>query len=167
MFKLAAFRPTARILISLPCICILNDLVVWVVHLPPFSVHALVAQPNLHDTHLFTLCCAFASKFKYFCAYRNTSMSHFDLRKPTDMGICPSRQQHQHPLQLLRNTRQQSIRARRNWHHLVQRISRVLRLRRKWAAVGVYLQQHRIKDLVQGLERHRGHLIRKRPAATQ
>ena len=143
----------------------------WIVWMDLFvsffrPVHALAAQPNSHDTHLSKLCCAFVLR-KFLCVYKNTSVYQFYLRKPTDMGICPSRQQHQSPLLRLRNTRPQSIRARRNWHHLVQRISRVLRLRRKWAAVGVYLQQHRIKDLVQGLERHRGHLVRKRPAATQ
>ena len=55
-------------------------------------------------------------------------------------------------------------RARLRWHSAVQQIARVLRLRRRWAALGWYLQGQRIQDLVFGLERRQGRLIRRRPA---
>ena len=50
------------------------------------------------------------------------------------------------------------------WRLAVRRISHILRIRRRWAAVGQLLQDPIIQDLVQGLERRQGHLVRRRPA---
>ena len=55
--------------------------------------------------------------------------------------------------------------ARIRWKLAVERISRILRLRRRWNRIGVHLQQSRIQTLVDGLERRRGRLVRIAPAA--
>ena len=77
------------------------------------------------------------------------------------MGVCPSRQALR---ALARNTVAQSLRARANWKLLVRRIGRILRLRVRWAALGLFLQTPRIQDLVVGLERRKGQLRRVRAA---
>ena len=64
----------------------------------------------------------------------------------------------------LANTVAQSAHAKVNWHRAVQLISRVLRLRTRWAALGRYLQGPRIQDLVKGLDRKKGQLVRSSPA---
>ena len=91
------------------------------------------------------------------------------------MGGCPARQpaaQPVPPLQVRAAQLQQAqvappSRARRLWHSAVQQIALVLRLRRRWAALGQHLQGRRIQDLVLGLERRQGQLIRRRPAPLQ
>ena len=60
----------------------------------------------------------------------------------------------------LHNSLAQSRKARRLWHWAVQQISRVLRLRRRWASLGLHLQRPRIQSLVSGLERRKGILRR-------
>ena len=50
------------------------------------------------------------------------------------------------------------------WRLAVRRITHILRIRRRWAAIGQLLQDPIIQDLVQGLERRQGHLVRRRPA---
>ena len=81
------------------------------------------------------------------------------------MGNCPARSVPQDRRQAHRaNTAAQSARARSNWHKAVQIVARILRLRRRWAALGRYLQGPRIQDPVLGLERRQGQLVRRRPA---
>ena len=82
------------------------------------------------------------------------------------MGVCPARaQQPVAPQQVQQGTlAARSLRARAHWHQAVQVISRILRLRRRWAALGRYLQGQRIQDLVIGLERRQGQLVRRHPA---
>ena len=75
------------------------------------------------------------------------------------MGACPARQT-QVPRVVVRNTAAQAARARANWKLLVRRVSRLLRLRRRWSALGRFLQQPRVQDLVLGLERRQGQLRR-------
>ena len=75
------------------------------------------------------------------------------------MGICPSR----NPIgQRRANTLAQSRRAQQNWAKLRRLVRRkiflVLRLRRVWHKLGVWLQQAWVRDL--GLERQRGALRR-------
>ncbi len=55
--------------------------------------------------------------------------------------------------------------ARRRWQQATHYIVRILRIRRRWAATGLHLQQPRIRDLVHGLERRRGTLRRTSRAA--
>ena len=50
--------------------------------------------------------------------------------------------------------------ARFRWKLAVERISRILRLRRRWNRIGVHLQSSRIQSLVEGLERRRSRLTR-------
>ena len=87
------------------------------------------------------------------------------------MGGCPARQPAAQPVlpvqvRLVQQGPAQQVpsRARRLWHSAVQQIALVLRLRRRWAALGQHLQGRRIQDLVLGLERRQGQLIRRRPA---
>ena len=70
-----------------------------------------------------------------------------------------------HPGHHGRNSPEQSARARAHWRRAVQHISTVLRLRRRWNAIGIHLQQPRIQSLVAGLERVRGVLVRVQPAS--
>ena len=49
---------------------------------------------------------------------------------------------------------------RRHWKRALQYISRILRLRKRWAALGKFLQTPRIQDLVVGLSRRTGKLTR-------
>ena len=77
------------------------------------------------------------------------------------MGLCPSRAA---PLpqrrgQILLNP-EQSARARGLWRLAIKRVRKILRQRRIWSELGRYLQDPAIQDLVLGLERVRGHLIR-------
>ena len=71
----------------------------------------------------------------------------------------------QRPIRIV-NTPQQSERARKHWRQAVQYISRILRIRKKFARLGKYLDQFRIQELVSGLERNRGVLRRVAPAST-
>ncbi len=57
-------------------------------------------------------------------------------------------------------------RAVRRWRQAAQYVLRILRLRRKWAAVGRHLQLGRIRDLVAGVERRGGQLRRVAAAPT-
>ncbi len=66
-----------------------------------------------------------------------------------------------------RNTPEESLRARRRWRQLVQYTARILRIRRRYARLGQYLNQERIQDLVSGVVRNRGVLRRVAPAATR
>ena len=84
------------------------------------------------------------------------------------MGNCPARSALPVRLGLVRqNTAAQAAKAKVNWHRAVQLVARILRLRKRWAALGRYLQTPRIQDLVLGLERRQGQLIRRRPAPVQ
>ena len=81
------------------------------------------------------------------------------------MGNCPARSAQPVRRGLVRqNTAVQAARAKVNWHHAVQLVARILRLRKRWAALGRYLQTPRIQDLVLGLERRQGQLRRVQPA---
>ena len=82
------------------------------------------------------------------------------------MGNCLARAQPQVRVGQGRhaNTAAQTARAKLNWHRVIQVVARILRLRRRWAALGRYLQGPRIQDLVLGLERRQGQLVRRRPA---
>lgn len=53
------------------------------------------------------------------------------------------------------------LRARANWKRAVRQISIILRLRRRWAALGRFLQDERLHDLTFHLERKNGRLRRK------
>ena len=66
------------------------------------------------------------------------------------MGLCPSRAPAPVPSQ----------RARSLWRLAARRIRKILHQRRLWSELGRYLQDPAIQDLVLGLERVRGHLIR-------
>ena len=84
------------------------------------------------------------------------------------MGNCPGRLQQGLPRRAQQgNYAAQSLRARSRWHQAVQVIARVLRLRKRWAALGKYLQAARIQDLVKGLERRQGQLVRAQAAAAR
>ena len=61
----------------------------------------------------------------------------------------------------------QGRRARRRFREAVRQIVNLLRLRRRWARLGNYLQNPNIRDLTVGLERRRGTLVRTRPAPTR
>ena len=77
---------------------------------------------------------------------------------------CPSRR----PLVRLpvcrANTAEESARARRHWKALTKRISRLLRLRKRWAALGQFLQLPRVQNIFFGLDRQRGQLVRRMAA---
>ena len=62
------------------------------------------------------------------------------------------------------NTAAQAARSVSLWRRAVRRITHILRIRRKWALVGQLLQDPTIQDLVRGLERRQGQLVRRRPA---
>ena len=56
-------------------------------------------------------------------------------------------------------------RAKLRWIKATQYILRILRIRRRWGLTGQYLQQPRIQDLVDGIDRDRqGRVRRHRPA---
>ena len=76
------------------------------------------------------------------------------------MGACPVRAAQQLPVRQ-GNSSAGSARARRFWRIARQQVCRLLRLRRRWAALGLYLQGSWIQDLFQGLERQKGKLFRK------
>ena len=57
--------------------------------------------------------------------------------------------------------------AKLRWKRAVRHITLILRIRRRWALTGQYLQQERIQNLVAGLERRNGRLVRRRPAQQQ
>ena len=52
------------------------------------------------------------------------------------------------------------------WKQAVRYISRVLQIRKRWAATGKHLQQPRIRELVEGISRKGGNLWRVSAAAT-
>lgn len=52
--------------------------------------------------------------------------------------------------------------AKRRWIFAVRRISFLLRLRRKWARIGQWLNKEEVKDLTHHLERKKGKLRHKR-----
>ena len=52
------------------------------------------------------------------------------------------------------------------WRQALRYISRLLRIRKRWAVTGRYLQQPRVRDLVSGIARHRSILRRESAAAT-
>ena len=54
-----------------------------------------------------------------------------------------------------------------HWKQALRYISRVLRIRKHWAATGKHLQQPRIRDLVSGVVRHRSFLRREKAAAVR
>jgi hypothetical protein len=60
-------------------------------------------------------------------------------------------------------TRQQRL---LHWKQAFHYITRVLRIRQRWAATGIYLQQPRIRDLVSGVVRRNGILKRNRRIIT-
>ena len=77
--------------------------------------------------------------------------------------IAPAAVRSQHPVPALRAGG--TLRARRQrvillWKRATAYVLRVLRLRRKWASLGRYLQAPRIQDLVVGLSRRTGTLTR-------
>jgi len=77
---------------------------------------------------------------------------------------CPSRRPLA-PLPVRRaNTAEESARARRHWKALTKRISRLLRLRKRWAALGQFLQLPRVQNIFFGLDRQRGQLVRRMAA---
>ena len=91
------------------------------------------------------------------------------------MGTCPTRRQapqHRDPLQGPQrvprhpqrrvNTWQQSVRAIATWRRATKKIHRILHLRRLWAGLGLSLQTDAIQQLVLGLERKGGILVRRR-----
>ena len=82
------------------------------------------------------------------------------------MGNCPARAvQQTRPVHLRPiNNAAQAARARLHWRRAVRHIAPILRLRRRWAALGRHLQAQRIQDLVQGLDRRRGVLTIVQPA---
>ena len=55
-------------------------------------------------------------------------------------------------------------RRRHLWRKAFSYISRILRLRKRWSALGIHLQRHRIQDLVSGISRRNGTLSRIRGA---
>ena len=55
---------------------------------------------------------------------------------------------------------------RQHWHRAVQYISRLLRLRRKLAQLGNVLKQKRVKDVLSGIVRQNGTLLRSAAEAT-
>ena len=61
----------------------------------------------------------------------------------------------------------QGRRARRRFREAVRQVVNLLRLRRRWARLGQYLQNPNIRDFTVGLERRRGVLVRTRPAPTR
>ena len=80
------------------------------------------------------------------------------------MGVCPSRR-----IALPRNrginaqvplTAELSRVARTRWQTAFKRVRKILRQRRIWSELGRYLQDPAIQDLVLGLERVRGRLLR-------
>ena len=56
--------------------------------------------------------------------------------------------------------------ARLAWRRAARRVLQILRLRRRWADLGQWLQQPWVQSLVAGLERRRGVLVRVRTAAS-
>ena len=87
------------------------------------------------------------------------------------MGTCPFRRQAPDPVhepaargrqQCRVNSPAQTARAIRRWLWAGRKVRRVLRLRRLWAALGTSLQDNWVQDLVLGLERRGGQLVRVR-----
>ena len=78
------------------------------------------------------------------------------------MGNCPSRSRQPilHPIHRVKNSALQASRAIKRWHWAVRATTRILRLRKRWAKLGIYLQTPRIQSLIEGLERKKGLLIR-------
>ena len=74
------------------------------------------------------------------------------------MGTCPSRNRHRTNVGI--NSPAQSTRAKRHWRMVVKEINRLLRLRKRWAALGRFLQGTQIQNLMKGLERKQGKLVR-------
>ena len=82
---------------------------------------------------------------------------------------CSRRNAHQEPAALgggvrIQNSPQQSAKARANWKLGFRRVHRILVQRRLWAELGHFLQADPIQDLVLGLERRGGQLVRVRAA---
>ena len=57
------------------------------------------------------------------------------------------------------------VRVRNLWLRAVRRIVHILRIRRRWAIVGLALQEPRLQAIFEGLERRRGVLVRVLPKA--
>ena len=57
--------------------------------------------------------------------------------------------------------------ARARWYRATSYIVRLLRIRKRWAATGRHLQRERVQDLLSGIERKRGVLVRTKPAVTR
>ena len=79
------------------------------------------------------------------------------------MGTASSRCSYRRRPQLQQVQPNLVVRAR--WRRAIRRVIRVLKLRRVWSASGAYLAQPEIQQLVIGLQRHGGQLIRRQPAA--
>jgi len=82
------------------------------------------------------------------------------------MGVCPARAGRAGPQRAPDAAARQ--RAQQNWDRLRtlvrRRIILVLRIRRVWNQLGIWLQQDWVQDLVEGLDRRRGVLRRVAPA---
>ena len=81
----------------------------------------------------------------------------------TGMGVCPSRQASGQPTTRQREaayTARQRLIALLRWKTAVKRVIRVLARRRAWAEEGKALQAPWLQDLVEGLERRKGKLVR-------
>ena len=77
------------------------------------------------------------------------------------MGACPSRRTATPATtEPLRNSAEQSARAKSRWVTATRHIRHLLRLRRLWAEIGRYLQRPELLTLTQGLDRRGGHLVR-------
>jgi hypothetical protein len=63
------------------------------------------------------------------------------------------------------NSEEQSLRAKRNWHHLIYRIARVVRIRRRWGELSAYIRSDYVQNLCGHLESRRGKVLYKDKAA--
>ena len=75
------------------------------------------------------------------------------------MGNCSRRAAALGP-QPVRNTPEQSARARDRWQKAAKRVRWLLRVRRLWAHLGLYLNRPEVLTLTAGLERRGGVLTR-------
>ena len=76
------------------------------------------------------------------------------------MGACPSRAQVPSRARAEGRNQGRRLDLAAKWRQAVRRVVILLRIRKRWAAMGMALQQERIQSLFEGLERKKGKLVR-------
>ena len=93
------------------------------------------------------------------CTYNTTSTNHNpEGGKRHRMGLCPSRARSTTTTATTRSR----LELRRIFRRAVTRVVRLLLIRKRWAGVGIALQQVEVQQIFEGLERVKGVLTRPR-----